>query len=622
MKLSQLLVPLACTAEAAIISQFSSPGRLTGSSFGIPTVNATYDYIVVGGGLAGSVVAARLTENSNATVAIVEAGSFYELTNGNWSQIPYYSEEWAGTAQDDFNPLIDFGLETVPQANGQIIHYAQGRNLGGSSGRNQMLYNRPTKGFYEAWADHVGDLSYTWDNMTEYLERSMTFTPPVVTKGPNKNVSYDASVWLPSGNMSNPLQVCYPSYIYSFSNFAPAAFENIGLSSQPGVSSGVLHGYSYWTYTVDPQTGTRSSSESSFLAEAFERESLTVYLQSLVQNIIFDGNKSATGVNVTSSPAGTRQRFYTLSAREEVVLAAGAWHSPQILMLSGVGPQATLEQYGIPVVSAREGVGQNMWDTTNIGGVVYEINDTFITVADIADNKTLYNSAVSEFLKSGTGPFGEIGSDIVGWKKIDPETVSTFSNATQQHIASLPEDWPELEFSFSSSSRSLEFSTTGRKQGNINPLMIATAGRGNMTISSNSILDPPVIDPNWLRDPRDQEVAVAAFKLARQAWQGIPDGVRVGEEVFPGANVTSDADLLEAIMSNLAAIHHASASCAPGRLDDPDAVVDSMGRVIGVTGLRVVDSSSLPFTPPGHTQAVTYGQAEKMAQLILDDYLQ
>lgn len=376
MKLSPLIVALACTTKAAIISQFSSPGRLTGSSFGIPTQNATYDYIVVGGGLAGSVVAARLTENSNASVAIVEAGSFYEMTNGNWSQIPYFSEEFAGTAQNNFNPLIDFGLETEPQVNGQIIHYAQGRNLGGSSGRNQMLYHRPTKGYYQAWADRVGDLSYTWDNMTEYLERSMTFTPPVVTKGTNNNVSYDASVFLPSGNMSNPLQVCYPPYTYAFSSFAPAAFENIGLSSQPGLSSGVLHGYSYWTYTIDPETGTRSSAESSFLTEAFQRESFTVYVQSLVQNVIFDGNKSAVGVNVTSSPAGTRQRYYTLSARKEVILAAGAYHSPQILMLSGVGPQSTLKQYGIPVVSAREGVGQNMWDTTNIGGVVHEINET------------------------------------------------------------------------------------------------------------------------------------------------------------------------------------------------------------------------------------------------------
>lgn len=605
---------LCALSRASVVSQLTS-GRLTGNSFGVPFETQTYDYIIVGGGLAGSLIAARLTENSNATVALIEAGGFYELTNGNISQIPFFSEMWVGADLGLFNPLVDWGLDTVPQVNNDSIRYAQGRNLGGSSGRNQMLYHRPTKGYYEQFAEHVGDLSYTWDNMTTYLERSMTFTPPLKSNQAGE-ISYDASAFLPSGNMSNPLQVTYPGYNFELSLSGPAAFENIGLASQAGVSSGVLDGYSYWTYTIDPTTGTRSSSESSFLQEGLQRESLNVFMNSLAQNVVFNGT-TAVGVNITTSVAGIPPRYYTLSARREVLLAAGAWHSPQLLMLSGIGPNETLNQYGIPVISALEGVGQNMWDTTNIGGVVYELNDTLVTFTEVGSNATLMAQAIEEFRTGATGPLTQSGSDMVGWYKFPESVVQTFSNATQEHIASLAADWPELELSLSSSGRSLE-TGGGVHQGTISCLMIGTAGRGNMTIQSNSILDRPIINPNWLRDPRDQEVAVASLKAARQAWQGVPESVR-GQEIFPGANMTSDEDLLQAAIGNIAAIHHCTAGCAMGRSDNPQAVVDSRGRVFGVQGLRVVDSSALPFTPPGHTQGVTYGHAEKMAAVILED---
>lgn len=121
--------------------QFSSPGPITGTNFRIPGRDATYDYVVVGGGTAGSVIAAQLTKHSNASVALIEAGSFYELSNGNWSQIPYWSRQWVGAELDEWQPLIDWGLYTEPQINGERIHYTQGKNLGGSSGRDQMLYH-------------------------------------------------------------------------------------------------------------------------------------------------------------------------------------------------------------------------------------------------------------------------------------------------------------------------------------------------------------------------------------------------------------------------------------------------------------------------------------------------
>lgn len=144
------LVASTLASAAPVFTQVLSNGRLTGSSFGLPGANATYDYVIVGGGLAGSVIATRLSEQlPNQTIAVIEAGSFAELSNTNWSQIPYYSEQFAGADVDDWQPLIDWGLATLPQAggNGRRYHYAQGKCLGGSSERNQMIYHRylPTK---------------------------------------------------------------------------------------------------------------------------------------------------------------------------------------------------------------------------------------------------------------------------------------------------------------------------------------------------------------------------------------------------------------------------------------------------------------------------------------------
>ena len=614
---------LAIEGLCDVIPQFSSQQRLTGNSFGIANTNATYDYIIIGGGLAGSVVASRLTEHSNATVAVVEAGSFSELTNGNWSQIPYWSEQWAGSDKDDYSDLVDWGLQTQEQINGEVMLYSQGKALGGSSIRNQMLYHRGTEGFYQAWADQVDDQSYTWENMTQYLERSMTFTPPIMTaQNGNVSIMYDAGAFLEGANMSNPLHVSYPSYVQPLGTYGPAAFSSIGLSQQAGFSSGMLHGFDTWTSTIDPTTGLRSSAESAFLTPAWSREALTVYINTMAQNIMLDSDKTAIGVNVTSTANPRYAKYYQLTARKEVILAAGAYHSPQILMLSGIGPNATLGEHGIEVISALEGVGQDTWDTTNIGGPVYPINMDFITSQSYENNATLMEQAQEQLLATGTGALTNIGSDFVAWYKIAPQNSSSFSNATQQHLATLPSDWPELEMSLTSSSRSLAVADDATKVASLSTLMIGTASRGNMTIESNSIFDKPIIDPNWLRDPRDQEVALFAYRLARQAIAGLNathPGLIIGEEMSPGKNVTSDEDLLAAIKKNIAAIHHASAACKMGREGDPMAVVDASGFVFGVRGLRVVDSSSHPFTVPGHTQGTTYGQAEKMAQEILED---
>lgn len=608
---SAVLAVLASTSAATIISQLSSSNRLTGTNFGIPGRNATYDYVIVGGGTAGSVVAARLTEHTNASVAIIEAGSFYELSNGNWSQIPYWSEQWVGAEQDEWQPLIDWGLFTVPQISGERIHYAQGKNLGGSSGRNQMMYHRPSEGSLQVWADHVGDQSWTWANMKKYYERSMTFTPNVANRtATDGSQVYDASAFGQSRDNSQPLHVSYPGYINPLSQYAAAAFSSIGLKQISGFASGVLDGFGWWSFTIDSQTGLRSSAEASFLAEAFGRPGLTTYINAQARNIIFE-NGTATAVNVTNYG----MRPFTISARKEVIVSAGAWHSPQLLMVSGIGPKSTLDEFDIKVVKDLPGVGQNMWDSTNIGGPVYEISVPGYTHWQQPGPMA---SAEEQLLANGTGPLTNIGLDVGAWETFPDR--SNFSEATQQALSGIPADWPLIENSFTSSGRVLESSDSEKQYGVIGCILIAATSRGNMTIQSADNMDSPIIDPGWLREESDQEVAIEAYRRARQAWQAVPEGIRVGAEVSPGANVTTDAQLLDYIKNHIAPIHHASSSCAMGKSDNPMAVVDSKGRVFGTQKLRVIDSSSFPFTPPGHTQGVTYAHAEKLVEDVLTDY--
>ncbi|GAM42916.1 hypothetical protein TCE0_044f17314 [Talaromyces pinophilus] len=599
--LSALLSP----ALASIISQFSG-GKLTGNSFGIAGLNATYDYVIVGGGTAGNVVAARLTEHTNASVAVVEAGSFYELSNGNWSQLPYWSQQWADT--DAWQPLVDWGYFTEPQVGGERYHYAQGRTLGGSSARNQMMFNRPTKGAYQLWADKVGDDAYTWDNMLPFLERSVNFSINAEHRPANATPLYNASLFSSTGG---PLHVSYPGYVYPIATYGKDAFSTLGLEEIPGFTTGYMQGYGYWQYTIDPSTGLRSSSEASFLAQALGRPNLTVYVNSMARNIVFNGTQ-AVGVNITNYG----QQPFTLTARKEVIVSAGLYNSPQLLMVSGIGPKETLKQFDIPVIADLP-VGKSTRDSCAINGPIYEIDA--ISYGTWQQPEMLAQ-AIETFYANNSGPMTNIGLDIGAFEKLPDSARANLSSRAQQDLAEFPSDWPELEYMLEGvEALSLNLDQS-KSYATISVMMGATTSRGNITISSASNLDPPVIQPNWLLNTTDREVALQGFKRAREAFQAIP--IKVGEEIFPGTNVTSDADLLSVIEQNLVPTHHGTASCAMGKEGDPAAVVDSKARVFGVLNLRVIDSSSMPFTPPGHTMAPTYAHAEKLAQDVVDAYFE
>jgi choline dehydrogenase len=290
---------------------------------------------VIGGGTAGITIASRLAENSNVSVAIIEAGGFYEVDNGNFSVIPglALSAAFLGTAVPfQPQPLMDWGLVSVPQtgAAGRLIHYAQGKTLGGGSAINSMAFHRGSAGTYQQWAQIAGDQSYTFQNLLPFFKKSVQLTPPnlFVRNTPNSTVLYDPSAFSSSGG---PLQVSWPNWVDPPLTWFQKAWTAIGLPISPlNFNSGVLAGYSAWIpSSVSPADITRSSSQSAFLTQSIENTNLYVYTQTKAQNILFSGN-TAKGVSVLTQGVN-----YTISANKEVILSAGVFHSPQLLMLSG-----------------------------------------------------------------------------------------------------------------------------------------------------------------------------------------------------------------------------------------------------------------------------------------------
>ena len=391
-----LLLNTSASASKQVLHQ-------TTASRSLPSENATFDYVIVGGGLAGLTLASRLSEKINVSVAVIEAGGFYEQLDGNLSQIPADDVLWTSKNTSDVNPLVDWGFNTTPQAGAfeQIVHYARGKALGGSTARNYMAYTRGTVDSYQKWADEVGDQSYTYHNIQKYFKKSLNFTPPDIAKrGANATPEYDLSTLAQGG----PLDITYSNYAQAIATWFQKGMQAIGILPQAGFTSGHLNGSSWVLATINHTTGFRESSETGFLTPALGRPNLKVYNGTLAKKVLFRGNQ-ATGVQVESEG-----KIFAISARREVIVSCGTFQSPQLLMVSGIGPAGTLQQQGIPVIADRPGVGQNMWDHV-LFGPSYRVNVQTASALAFGNNLEIANE---EFIEQQDGLLASPGGDFLG----------------------------------------------------------------------------------------------------------------------------------------------------------------------------------------------------------------
>lgn len=316
-----------------------------------------------------------------------------------------------------------------------------------------------------------------------------------------------------------------------------------------------------------------------------------------------------------------------LNARKEIIISAGAFQSPQLLMVSGIGPREMLQGLGIPVLKDLAGVGQNLHDQAYFGAT-YPVNVP--TNSAGLNSNALAQAAIEAYQESASGPLSVSGTGVLGWEKLPPPYRHNLTKPALDALASsFPADWPELEYLPVSGTLGYqrnyqtEDPMDGHNYATIATAVVAPLSRGTVTINSTSMADPPLINPNWLTHPTDVELAIASFRRQRQLWsQGGPlANLAAGPERIPGPAVQTDADILTFIRQSLAPLWHAAATCKMGRPSDPLAVIDTKMRVFGIGKLRVVDASSFPFLPPGHPQATIYAIAEKVASEILRDLM-
>lgn len=462
-----------------------------------------------------------------------------------------------------------------------------------------MAYQRGTKSSYQRWADAVGDQSYTFEGLLPFFEKSLKFTPPNMERRfLNGTPEFDPTVL---GDGTGPLSLTFSNYVQAFATWATKGLEEIGFPIVKGFQSGFLSGQSYSMFTINATTMTRDSSETSFLRRGLAYSNYMVYQSTMAKKILFDADTKATGVIVDTQGA-----VYTLSAMKEVILAAGTFGSPQLLMVSGIGPAATLQQYGISVIADRPGVGQNMEDHVYFGPS-YRVNG--ITLSSLS-NPAIAAQAAKEFNENAAGLYANPTTDLLAWEKVPEPLRSNMSNSTLDALASYPADWPELEYlalggylGYQENMATAD-PNDGYNYASLGIALCTPRSKGNLTITSADSAVPAVINPNWLTDRADVEVAIAGYKRARAFWQSkAMEPFVIGEEAFPGPQIQTDEEIEDIIRRSFNTIFHAACTCAMGREDDRNAVVDNHSRVIGVQGLRVVDASAFPILPPGHPQS-------------------
>lgn len=468
----------------------------------------------------------------------------------------------------------------------------------------------------QLWADLVDDQSYTLDKAIPYYKRTVKFTPPKTSfRFSNATAEFSQEAFSEDGQ---PLQVSYPNFAMPFSSWMKDGLKSICINETRDFNSGDLFGAQYCSCTIAPSDESRSSSQAAFLNPGLVNLlPLTIYRNTLAKRIMFDKQKRAVGVRVRS---GTFE--YILNATREVIVSAGAFQSPQILMVSGIGPRDTLEKHGIEVLSDLPGVGQSMQDHVFFGPT-YRVALT--TFTKLATDFEYLGEQLLTYLATQTGVLTNPVTDFIAFEKIPDNQRTGFSTNTKKDLAQIPADWPEVEVStiaglgearlyvqyLSAAAYVGNFSEPFRQQPNdghqyagIVACLVAPTSRGNVTIRSSDTNDLPIISPNWLATQTDQQVGVAAFKRIRSAFHGAAMApIVIGDEYDPGVQYQTDAEILQAIRNSVMTIYHASCTCKMGTRRDPMAVLDNRARVFGVEALRVVDVSAFPVLVPGHPQS-------------------
>lgn len=532
---------------------------------------AEFDYIIVGAGSAGCVLANRLTENGKSTVLLLEAGP---RDTSLMIHIP------VGYAQTLKDPKINWLYETEPDpgTNDRVHTWPRGKVLGGSSSINGLLYIRGQHQDYDGWAQ-MGLRGWSYDDLHPYFVKSQ-----------NQERS-----GMSGHGSGGPLNVSDVTERHPVSDAVIEAGKALGLPHRD-VNGEDQEGICYYQLTV--KNGQRCSAAVAYLNPAKKRPNLNIETNALASRVIFEG-KRATGVEYTQN--GQKR---SASARVEVILCGGAINSPQLLELSGIGHPERLAANGVDVVSALPGVGENLQDHFVIGAR-FRMKPDAPSVNKQSRGLALVGE-VFKFLTQRKGLLTLSAAHIAAFIKTRPELATP---DVQYHILPATMDLQKMT---ETGDMELE-----KEPGiTIAPCQLRPESRGSVHIRSSDPAMHPAIRPNYLSDPLDRETAIAGLRWARDLAQQDPLAKYIAHEIEPGVDAQSDDELLSYARETGGTIYHPVGTCKMAPEGDPNGVVDDQLRVRGVSGLRVVDASVMPRLVSGNTNAPTIAIAEKASDMI------
>ena len=539
-------------------------------------MSTTFDYIIIGAGTAGCLLANRLSADATQRVLLIEAG---RRDDYHWIHIP------VGYLYCIGNPRTDWLFKTEPDAglNGRSLRYPRGKTLGGCSSINGMIYMRGQSRDYDQWAQLTGDDAWTWDQSLPYFKQHENHY-----KGAN---AFHGG----GGEWRVEKQRLRWDVLDAFSQAAQQA----GIAATDDFNRGDNEGVGY--FEVNQKDGWRWNTAKAFLRPTcYGRPNFEMWTSAQVTKLVLqtqaDGSQRCTGVEVWDG-----QQRINATATKEVILSAGSIGSPQILQLSGIGPAALLQQHGVAVAVDAPGVGANLQDHLQIRSV-YKVQGvkTLNTQANSLWGKAMIGL---EYALKRTGPMSMAPSQLGAFTRSDP---------AQPH--------PNLEYhvqplSLDAFGEPLHpFNAITASVCNLNP-----TSRGTVHIKSPQFDVAPAIAPNYLSTAADRQVAADSLRVTRRIVAQPALAKYQPQEFKPGVQYQTDDELSKLAGDIATTIFHPVGTTKMGLASDPFAVVDSRLRVRGVAGLRVVDAGVMPLITSGNTNSPTLMIAEKAAQWIVQD---
>ena len=531
----------------------------------MPSAKQVYDYIVVGAGPAGSVLANRLSADPQHKVLLLEAGG---RDNYPWIHIP------VGYLYCIGNPRTDWCFKTEAQAGlqGRSLSYPRGKVLGGSSSINGMIYMRGQAQDYDRWAEQ-GNPGWAWKDVLPLFKRS------------EKHFAGNAELHGAEGEW----RVEQQRYSWPILDAFRDAAAQSGIAAVNDFNTGDNQGCGY--FQVNQRAGVRWNASKAFLRPVLKRENLTVLTDVQVDKVLLDNGRA------TQLKARWQGADHSFTARREIILCAGSIGSPGILQRSGIGPRPLLERLGITVQHELSGVGGNLQDHLQLR-LIFKLSKAR-TLNQVANSLWGKIGMGLRYAYDRSGPLAMAPSQLGAFVKSSPDQPSA---NLQYHVQPLSlERFGEPLHTFPAFTASVC---------NLRP-----KSRGRVDIRSDNPDDAPLIDPNYLSHPDDLKVAADAIRLTRRIVASPALQAFRPEEYLPGQNLHTEQQLYEAAARIGTTIFHPVGTCRMGH--DAQAVVDAELRVHGIPGLRVADASIMPNIVSGNTCSPTLMIGEKAAQLIL-----